>query len=727
MISRHYCLCLLAVSSVVCAASFTASTLHSSVVHGTHLRKKTHIKRSEEEEDAGYTVGKNHDKTRYGSHWHYSPSYEHPPRFTGTGMSEPGMVSAGNKENEQREGPPVHPGVIPLLSQQPGEQGSRSTAGSLDTALASASLSAAETPTSSVLSGSSARLSLFASSVQATHSPSSASALGTTPVSASSSSSSFQPALLAFILVPVCLFLLGMMFALYRIYGRRGNRLPPVSPLFLGDTAAARGSGYHRDEAISVNEPALHPRGSPLAYDLNKKGIIKWEPFVDRSSIRTGPCIANGSTLRTANASHLLKPPVPTHVTGGGRHNSPSRVLRPYVPRPYHRPHPANTDTESMIPLVKNNSNTNKTQGRYATPKPKGRDKENIPQGKGDHARKHRDDMSTTPLDTSPRLLPFRDPVISAMISDKDILPSSSSLARVTNDRKQLAAPPIPSGGTSFDIGLAMMSDFSSSNVGLGLDLSPRPPSPKRKSMVVASQTSKNFMNGSLGELSRDAALPYLEHSATVGNKGLADLSRFSREVTPGAYAHMEIHPLTESQGEQIEDELDIALALAVYKTHHAGDRLQAHQDLDDQKSEPQSTGTNQKQDSPISSESSGEARYAPTSVMAPTLPTLSEMALSRADPLYESVTNELFSSYGMRMSTANGQGRTSRVSARISKMLSWFADSGGSGNRNSVMENRMSCDDPIFSGEGYRERLSDVRTPAVQPLRIGKVRKNAV
>lgn len=352
--------------------------------------------------------------------------------------------------------------------------------------------------------------------------------------------------------------------------------------------------------------------------------------------------------------------------------------------------------------------------------KGKGKGKENVHEVQSHDARKHRDVMSTTPLNTSPRSLPFRDPVISAVFSDMEIRfqarshPSSSSMVSTRKENRNQLDVPLSSAGTSFDIGLAMLSDFSSPNVGLGLDLSPRPPSPESIS-TRASQTGESLISGPMTEMSREAALPYLEHSVTTGGKALADQSGSSREPR-----------LPDRQGELIDDELDIVSALAMYRTHHANDYNKTQVDRLDHKTEPQHTVTESQDTLAPSSSESSEAPYTSSSVKAPTLPTLSEMALSRADPLYESVTNELFSSYGMRMSTASGLGRPSRVSARISRMLSWFADSGNSDNKTSVMDNRMSCENPEVPGDEHGEGLFDLRSPGVQPLRIGKARKNA-
>ena len=707
-----HCLCLLVILPAVCAVSLTASgNPHSSSIH---------LKRSNEH--GTYRVKRSHDLTRHGFHvWRYSSPNVHASKFVepmGMGGSDSGVESPRKKEDEQIESGPVYSGAMPPPSEQSDGSGSPSAASSLGTVFASTNtppLSAINIESTSVISSSTQAQS--PSQGQPTQSQRASSTLAAASGS-SSSSSAFSPALLAFILVPVCVFLLGMSFALYRIYGKPGNRPPPASPMVLGD-ATTLGSGYHRGEAILLDDPTTRSRDSILGYDVNKRGSIKWEPRVERNPSKSSTSIMRGS-IRDPRASHYLMPPFHTH--GAGTYNStPSRVLRPHVSRPYSRPHLAFTaDPESAIPLI---VNANKYQsydngrGGYTTPNSKGKGKENSHHEKNRNARKHRDDMSTTPLNTSPRSLPFRDPLIPDVFSDADIRfqarmqRSHLSLVNMTKDEKQVDIPSQSAANTSFDIGLAMLTEISSPNVGLGLDLSPSSPSLKYNPRKIG----KN-LNGS-GAI-QDSAMPYLEHSVTAGSKGLAYLSNSSGETM-----------LSDNclPADPNDDELDIASALAVYKTQQSSDRLKAQKVPVNRMSETEGRGNeNEGRDSPASSPST-DARYTPSDIKAPTLPTLSEMALSRADPLYESVTNELFSTYGMRMSTANG-GQKSRVSARISRMLSWFAgaDSNNTGSRMSGVENRMSCEDPKPSA-GHKERMSNITSPGgVQPLRIGKARKNA-
>jgi hypothetical protein len=153
--------------------------------------------------------------------------------------------------------------------------------------------------------------------------------------SGSPSSSFFPPALLAFILVIVYIFMLGMIFALYRIYGKQESRISPASPTFLED-ATARNSGHHRATAIALNES----RASILKRDLDNKGAIKWESLVERDPSKRGAGIIEGCIPNDVPAPHDPKPPFSTHVAVG-YNASPSRVLRPNAPRFYHRPHPA--------------------------------------------------------------------------------------------------------------------------------------------------------------------------------------------------------------------------------------------------------------------------------------------------------------------------------------------------------------------------------------------------
>ncbi|KAF8473103.1 hypothetical protein JB92DRAFT_3053440 [Gautieria morchelliformis] len=346
-------------------------------------------------------------------------------------------------------------------------------------------------------------------------------------------------------------------------------------------------------------------------------------------------------------------------------------------------------------------------------PSPKGKGKENVAYINGHGARKHRDDISATPLNTSPRSLPFRDPVISAVFSDMDIRRqartegSPSSLVSMTKDTSQIEVLSQSSTRTSFEIGLAMLTDPASPNDGLRLDVSPCPASPEHISSREVSQSAESLINASMKRMGREAALSHLQHSVTAGSKGLAYLSDSDS-------------PEMMLPDKPSDEYLDIATALAVYKTQKAGDRLKAEKDQAEQKTE-QHRG-NEIQDFPASSSCELEARYASSEATAPTLPTLSEMTLSRANPLDKSITNDLFASYSMRMSTATGSGRPSRVSARISRMLSWFAET-DSGNTSSRISGSVSWEESNFAAEGDKQRMSSISSPAsVQPLRIGKV-----
>jgi len=289
---------------------------------------------------------------------------------------------------------------------------------------------------------------------------------------------------------------------------------------------------------------------------------------------------------------------------------------------------------------------------------------------------------------------------------------------------------PLPSGSTTaVEIGLAMLKDFSSPHVGLGFDLHPKssglPPRPLSQGDDMegwpnpdASQVAAEPMDAFKAPVSGDDKVSYLAEPTSSGSKGLAYLASESSRGLMLPEDKIEESDITENG-------LDIAAALATYRA----DNVKASSEPRRDNANPDSESRQAELGDQDSLDDSIFFEPVHSDFKAPTLPTLSEMALSRADPLYESVTNELFASYGVRMSTGSAVGRMSRVSARISKMLSWFTDAGAKAgtpdmvDKMSRVEELMSSDDGLMDTEGHRS--SSIVMGGVQPLRIGKIRRS--
>ncbi|KAF8586552.1 hypothetical protein K439DRAFT_1631613, partial [Ramaria rubella] len=663
-------LCLLVVLPAHRVAS--SRTYIPSVARGSqHIRRRKNYEQSHEKMTDTYSSTSAHSLTRQGSHGvHHGVLTRFGSKLGAEAQQKEAlsssMVSAGGKEDAQKDTDSVE--LMPL----PSQVGSSNSITPATILALGSSPSPIDTSTSTILLV--AHPSQSHGQNQAAH-PS----ISVSPAAKSSASAPLPSALLAFILIPVCLFLLVMSFALYRIYGRTRARLPLASPLFIG-SATSVGSEYHRDVAIRSKDPEKDERSSMSEVSRNDGGkSVRRSSWSETDISQTGAQIIKEKKIRGKMPSGFSQPPA--LAPESDQLSSRSRILRPSVSSPHHRLHPAySADPESALLLMaqtgplsgKKNGANNKSAGSQPISSKIGvgnlKGKENIQQGH---------------------------PVCHQKIKGDDV----SSVAQNPHARSSIAededqsTSPFETGGASVEIGLAMLEGFESPNVGLGLDLLP----PQHIPLGEGHQFEK----------SRNE-LFHLGQSTSSGTQGLAYLaSGSSRSLI-----------LSGKEDAHQGEELDVASALEVYRVQHAGDRLNTiKEDRHDKHGFDTGYEQTAKSESPQSYESF-EPYFTPSSFKAPTLPTLAEMAHARVDPLYESVTNELFSSYGMRMSTvtAHGPVGVSRASARISRMLSWFGDS-------------PSVDRPLAVGEGGTSRVGQPRKEggdqmSVQPLGVGKFRK---
>lgn len=646
--------------------------------------------------------------------------------WKGRGELGRSMVPTGKKEDVQRDGRAIHAEDMPILSQEAALQPTSAPPFTAALALASTPPSA---PASTVVASLNLSLSTESPYQGQTRTELAASQSASAPVTSSDTSSAFAfpPGLLAVIILFVCLMLLVIILALCRIYGRKGSRISVASPLFHCDPTAT-GPEHHRNGAFAMTASKMQARDAVLRSDHIRPRVIQ-------SASKTNPFRDGGSISETSTFSSLhadVPHPSPVRITVSAPQAPRSRVSRPYVPRPYHRPHPAYTaDPESVLPLMAREGPASssgigagiKGKGDRIGASVKGKGKENMrPAG---HARKRRDTLSAISLNrpTRPFVSPNTEPPVPSKLGASLVSGISSSVLNVTlrNDQEDITSP-LPSGSTAVEIGLAMLKDFSSPHVGLGLELHPkpsdlRPPSPSQGEDMAgranpdASRIAAESMDAPTVHTIGEGMMPYPAESMSSGSKGLAYLASESARglMLPDQIEERDI----------TEDDLGLAAALAAYRAEiiKAGSEPRGDSPDSDLETRQAELGDRESLDDRIFSEP------VLSGFKAPTLPTLSEMALSRADPLYESVTNELFASYGVRMSTGSGVGRMSRVSARISKMLSWFGDAGakdgGLANRMSV----MSSEGGVTDTEG--PRTSGVIVGGVQPLRIGKLRRS--